>query len=131
MATGSRFRRTALVALSIVTVFVAGASASIDLPTIYRVEGYLDRAPAGATIEARVGIDKVGMRKRELLVTSYRAESGGAGERTPPRRYYLQGPARDLARLRDAPVGSRVKGRFAVYWRTAPSVVIASLEEPS
>ena len=115
----------------IVTALVAGASASSDLPTIYRVEGYLDRAPAGATIVARVGIGKVGMRKRELLVTAYRAETGGAGERTPPLRYYLQGLARDLARLRDAPVGSRVKGRFAVYSRKAPSAVIASLEEPA
>lgn len=86
-------------------------------PAVYRIHGYLDRAPDPRQIleSAQIGI---GPRARTLLIASYqRMDSGDPwllvhdiGAFRPD--FLLRGRWADVARVLDAPPGSRVSGTF-------------------
>ena len=97
-------------------------------PVIYSIEGYLDHAPNGAVIEAQVKVG-AGGRNRVMLISAYRRLGTGdpwaltrdLGMHDPD--FILQGPSEAIARILDAPAGSRVSGTFQ-FLRSFHSLLI-------
>lgn len=121
----------ALVALLIPVAAGAFAGTHFFFPTqpiIYSIEGYLDHAPDGAAVELQVKVG-AGGHNRVLLITAYRRMGSGdpsvltrdLGMYEPD--FILQGPSEAIARILDAPAGSRVSGTFQLL-RSFHSLVI-------
>jgi hypothetical protein len=131
------------VALAAACVFVArpGVStaispgvADLDRPSLVVIEGYLDRVAPDAKILDRVDIVADG-RSHTLLVTRY----GTPGEtgldrylsRVMAQPFTIEGKSEDVARLANAPPGTKIAGTFAVYTQGPPSLLITDLVEPA
>jgi hypothetical protein len=103
-------------------------------PAMYIIEGYLDRAPAKATVVDRVQIFTPGRQKRWLLVTSYRAPGevmlGDYLSWPLENAYAVSGTREEVDRLFDCAAGAEVKGTFVVYAPAYPVLVIAELDQP-
>jgi hypothetical protein len=103
-------------------------------PSLYVIEGYLDRAPPGAEIADRIDIEARG-RRRALLVASY----GTPGEpmldrylsRSMAEPYSLQGTDEEISRVIDAAPGTKISGTFAAYPGGPPWLLIADLTSPA
>jgi hypothetical protein len=71
----NRIRIPALMVLVLAVLGTGGASAftlwphSLPQTNLYRVVGYLDRAPSDVNIRDRIRISAPGFQERELLVT--------------------------------------------------------------
>ena len=123
-----------LVVLATVTSTPA-FSFTLDSPRLYRIEGYLDRAPEGEAVIDRVAIAAPGERSHELLVTRYRIAGGVllghylSRELISP--YRVIGNQANVSRLLGAPKGAAVKGTFVVYTQAVPSLMIADLDQPA
>ncbi len=132
--------RLLLVAAALVFTNRSAASAfslwpeDLNQPSLYVIEGYLDRAPQGAKIQDRIDVSAHG-RQRTLLVTRY----GTPGEtgldrylsRVMARPFVIRGAAEQVERLMDAPPGTRVAGTFAAYTHGSPWLRIADLTAPA
>jgi hypothetical protein len=102
-------------------------------PSLYIIEGYLDRAPQDAKIQDRLEITAHG-RRRTLLVTSY----GTPGEtgfdrylsRVMAQPFAIEGPSDEVDRLAAAPAGTKIAGTFAAYTGGSPWLLIADLTSP-
>jgi len=130
MTIRSHGSRSTLAALVLVAAFATTAFGFIDSFGLYTIEGYLDRAPNGATIVARLDIGTAGALRRQLLVTSYRRRGGSLESQLSAEPYLVWGRSEDVSRLLGAPEGSAVKGTFAVYPQAIASLLIASLDRP-
>jgi hypothetical protein len=112
-----------------------GIAVPFDLPPVFQIEGYLDRAPDDAKVIDRVHITAPGKRTRELLVTNYRAIGGVLLDRYLSRELFdkwsVSGDRSAVARLLEAPAGARVAGTFVVYTKGYPTLVVAQLDLPS
>ena len=103
-------------------------------PSLYVIEGYLDRAPQGTKIQDRIDISAQG-RQHTLLVTRY----GTPGEtgldrylsRVMARPFVIRGASEQVERLMDAPPGTKVAGTFAAYTHGSPWLRIADLTAPA
>jgi hypothetical protein len=132
MANRSHSVRSMLAALILVAAFATTAfDYVVDSFKLYTIEGYLDRAPAGATIVARLDIGNGATAHRQLLVTSYRTDADVVSQQDLSAHYLLRGTSEDVTRLLAAPEGSAVNGTFAVYPHAIASLLIASLDRPA
>jgi len=103
-------------------------------PSLYVIEGYLDRAPQGVEIHDVIDIRANG-RRRSLLVTRY----GTPGEtgldrylsRVMAQPFTLRGAFEDVDRLVDAPPGAKIAGTFAAYTQGSPWLLIQDLTAPA
>ena len=136
----NRFPRTrnaiAAVLLLLTTATAASALPSpLNQPPVYLIQGYLDRAPEGATVIDRVEIAATGGPTRLLLVTVYRSAGDLLLDRYLSRElmspYLVRGKREEVARLLGAPEGAEIKGTFVVYTDGAPWLFIAQLDLPS
>ena len=134
----SSYTRTLILAAFVVLSGATAARAWFFLPSPprpYIIEGYLDRAPNGATIVDRIEIFASDRPKRWLLVTSYRAPGEIPLDRYLSwpllHTYALSGKREELSRLRDAPAGTEIRGTFIVYTQSYPLLVISELDRPS
>ncbi len=127
-----RLLGAALAALLLAPV-TAGAFAGTHFfvpapPVIYMIDGFLDQAPTGTSVEERVTIGRGGQ-SRTFLITSYhRLGSGDPWVLTRDLGLYrpdfiLQGQSRAIARLLSAPPGTRVSGTFQLLRGTHTLVV--------
>ena len=124
-----------------VFVVLSGATAaqarffSSSPPRPYIIEGYLDRAPNGATVVDRVEIFAADHPKHWLLVTSYRAPGAIPLDRYLSwpllHTYALSGKREEVSRLLDAPAGTEIRGTFLVYTQSYPLLVISELDRPA
>jgi hypothetical protein len=95
-------------------------------PIVYRLEGYLEEAPEGMTIDFRT-IVGFGAKERAYLITSYQRQGNGnpfdlfrnLGMFRPD--FILMGPKKPLEALIGAKAGSRVSGTF--YYRRGMRVL--------
>jgi hypothetical protein len=102
-------------------------------PSLYIIEGYLDRAPRNAEIRDQIDIVARG-RRHTLLVTRY----GMPGEigldrylsRVMAQPFAIRGASEDVDRIANAPGGTKIAGTFAAYTGGAPSLLIADLTAP-
>ena len=131
MTMRSHGSRITFAALVVVGVLSTAAFGFFDSFKVCAIEGYLDRAPDGATIVARLDIGAAGSRQRQLLVTSYRSRGGLFERQLSAEPYLLRGNPGDVLRLLGAPEGTKVEGTFAVYPEAIPSLLIASLDRPA
>ena len=103
-------------------------------PSLYVIEGYLDRAPQGAQVQDGIDISANG-RRRTLLVTRY----GTPGEtgldrylsRVMAQPFTLRGTSQDVDRLVNAPPGTKIAGTFAAYTQGSPWLLIQDLTAPA
>jgi len=130
--------RSLVVAVLVILAGVTSASAfslSSDSPRIYLIQGYLDRAPDGATVIDRVEIAASGEPSRQLLVTRYRSPGdvllGGYLSRELISPYRVFGKGGNVSRLLGAPEGAEIEGTFVVYTQAVPSLLIADLDLPA
>jgi hypothetical protein len=130
MAGQPRLSSPPLAALIVVAALATEAFGFIDSSKIFTIEGYLDRAPNGAAIVARVDISAFGTPRRQLLVTSYRGDGQPFDDAPLGESYVQRGHSRDVDRLLGATSGSAVKGTFVVYPQAIASLLIASLQSP-
>ena len=104
-------------------------------PPVYRIEGYLDRAPADAKVIDRIDVTASGRPVRWLLVTSYRSFGSVLLDRYLSRAmrhpWLVRGPADDVGRLLGAAAGARIEGTFLVYADVVPSIYVEDLDEPA
>lgn len=113
--------------------FASPARAGSPPPSVYVIEGYLDRAPKDARILDRIDISANG-RRHTLLVTRF----GAPGETRLGRRlswamaasFTLRGTPEEVDRLADARSGAKVAGTFAAYTGTVPWLLIVNLAAP-
>jgi hypothetical protein len=102
-------------------------------PTLYLIEGYLDRAPKEADVLDRIEITAQG-RRHTLLITRY-GTSGGTGldrylSRVMAESFAIQGAPEDVDRLAGAPLGTKIAGTFAAYTGSSPWLLIVDLTAP-
>jgi hypothetical protein len=123
-----------LVLLTVATT-ASAFSSGLPEPPIYRIQGYLDRAPEGTTVIDRVQIAATDKPARWLLVTVYRSPGDVLLDRYLSREmispYVVRGKGEDVARLIGAPAGTQIEGTFLVYTNGPPSLFIAQLDLPS
>lgn len=105
-------------------------------PPVYLIRGYLDRAPEKTKVIDRVDITATGKPTRWLLVTDYRASGGGVLlgnylSQNLKHPWVVGGKSEDLRRLFEAPAGTEIDGKFIVYTRGYPLLMIAELDRPS
>ena len=131
MAIYSRLILSPLAALIVVATLATAAFGLIDSSKLYTVEGYLDRAPNGATIIARLDVGTIGLPRRQLLITAYRSEARLFGDELSAAPYVVRGKLYDVDRLLRAREGSAVKGTFVIYPQAIATLVIASLDSPA
>ena len=133
MAIYSRLILRPLAALIVVATLATAAFGLIDSDSskLYTIEGYLDRAPNGATIIARLDVGTIGLPRRQLLITAYQGEARRLDDELSAAPYVVRGEAYDVDRLLRAPEGSAVKGTFVIYPQTLATLVIASLDSPA
>lgn len=116
----------ALVVSTAPSVHPAGFGRGGRAPSVYRLEGYLDEAPEGATIYFRPIIG-FGKEQRTYLITSYQRQGDGnpfdlfrnLGLYKPD--FILLGPKKALSELMSAKRGSKVSGTF--YYRRSTHVL--------
>jgi hypothetical protein len=109
-------------------------SGDLHQPSLYIIEGYLDRAPRDAKVQDQIDITAHG-RRHTLLVTRY----GTPGEtgldrylsRVMAQPFAIQGTSADVDRLVNAPAGTKIAGTFAAYTGGSPSLLIADLTAPA
>jgi len=99
-------------------------------PSLYIIEAYLDWAPESTKILDRITI-KIGDRERVLLVTRY-GQPGEIGldlhlSRAMAQPYSIRGSEEDLQRLRGAPKGTRIQGKFVAYMDGPPWLLVSEL----
>ncbi len=102
-------------------------------PSLYVIEGYLDRAPEDAEILDRIDITAQG-RRHTLLITRY----GTPGEtgfdrylsRVMAQSFAIRGAPEDVDRLGGAPSGTKIAGTFAAYTGSSPWLLIVDLTAP-
>jgi hypothetical protein len=107
---------------------------NFNAPSLYLIEGYLDRAPRDAEIVDRIAITVQG-RRHTLLITRY----GMPGETGPdrylsrvlPQPFAIQGGSEDVERLAGAPPGTKIAGTFAAYTGSSPWLLIVDLTAPA
>ena len=95
-------------------------------PAVYRLEGYLDKAPAGQTVYYSVVLG-FGPQERTYLITKYARQGDGdpflmfrnLGMFKPD--FIFIGEAKPIEALLTAEPGSRVSGRF--YYRAGMHVL--------
>jgi len=130
----SRILLVATVLLLTATASLAGLRAPLQ-PPVYLIRGYLDRAPAKTRVIDRVDITAPGKPTRWLLVTFYQASGGVLLDRYLSQQlkhpWVVGGKRRDVARLFAAPSGTTIEGKFIVYTRGYPWIMIAELDRPS
>jgi hypothetical protein len=105
----------------------------LNQPSLYIIEGYIDRASAQATIRDRIDISAHGQR-RTLLVTRY----GTPGEmeldrylsRVMAQPFVIRGTSENVERLVKAPSGTKIAGTFAAYTHRSPWLLIGDLTTP-
>jgi hypothetical protein len=119
--------RVPFLALAGILIFVVGVAHAWPgwglvvpiRPVIYRIEGYLDRAPEGTQVLERVHLGGPSGQQRAFLMTSYR-RSGNHGDPWTLVRdlgayhpdFILQGPPKTIAQILDAPAGAHIQGTF-------------------
>lgn len=132
-------RRLFLVAAVLAWAATASSASSLwpgslpSGPSLYIVEGYLDRAPRGTKVADRIDVAAHG-RRRTLLVTSY----GTPGEisldlylsRSMAEPFSLRGTDEEVSGVIDAPPGTKIRGTFAAYTDGPPSLLIVDLDLP-
>jgi hypothetical protein len=109
-------------------------SGDLHQPSLYVIEGYLDRAPDDVEIQDQIDITAYG-RRHTLLVTRY----GTPGEtgldrylsRVMAQPFAIRGTSEDVNRLMTAPAGTKIAGTFAAYTGGSPSLLIADLTAPA
>ena len=124
-----------LAAIASFEVFAGWPESLPKQPSMYVIQGFLDRAPQGTKIADRIDLVHSGYARRPLLVTYY----GTPGEtpldlylsRSMSSRYSLNGADADVQRVMKAPVGTRIDGTFVAYTSGSPSLLIADLQSPS
>jgi hypothetical protein len=101
-------------------------------PPVYRIEGFIDRAPKGTEVIDQIQIAARNEPTRTLLVTVYQGEA--ALDRYLSREmmspYQLMGNRDDIARLLRAPAGTAVQGSFVVYTGGGPALRVVFLDSP-
>ena len=104
-------------------------------PPVYLIRGYLDRAPAKTKVIDRVDITAPGKPTRWLLVTFYQAPGGVLLDRYLSQQlkhpWVVRGKRQEVARLLESPAGTKIEGKFVVYTRGYPAIMIAELDRPS
>ncbi len=112
-----------------------GVHGLLELPPVYRIEGFIDRALEKTEIIDEVNITAPGKSTRQLLVTDYRAIGGVLLDRYLSRdlmgQWLIGGDREMVDRLLSAPAGAAVEGTFVVYTRGYPQLVIGQLDKPS
>ncbi len=112
-----------------------GIHGLLELPPVYRIEGFIDRAPEKTKVIDEVNITAPGKPTRQLLVTDYRAVGGVLLDRYLSRelmgQWVIGGDREMVDRLLTAPAGAAVEGTFVVYTRGYPHLVIGQLDKPS
>ena len=103
-------------------------------PSLYVIEGYLDRAPQDTEIRDSIEI-RVNGRRRTLLVTRY-GTPGQTGldrylSRVMAKPFTIRGTSEDVERLVGAPPGTKIAGTFAAYTQGSPWLLIQALTEPA
>ena len=124
-----------LAAIASLEVFAGWPESLPKQPSMYVIEGFLDRAPQGTKIADRIDLVHSGYARRTLLVTSY----GTPGEtpldlylsRSMSSTYSLNGVDADVERVMKAPGGTKVEGTFVAYTSGSPSLLIGDLRNPS
>jgi hypothetical protein len=117
-----------------VSTAISPGVTDLDRPSLVIIEGYLDRVGTEAKVLDRVDIVADG-RSHTLLVTRY----GTPGEtgldrylsRVMAQPFTIEGRSEDVARLANAPPGTKIAGTFAVYTKGPPSLLITDLVEPA
>jgi hypothetical protein len=103
-------------------------------PPVYRIEGFIDRAPKGTKVIDRIQIAARNEPTRTLLVTVYQIPGDAALDRYLSREmmapYQLMGNRDDVSHLLRAPAGTAVQGTFVVYTQGSPALRVASLDSP-
>ncbi|MET0152853.1 MAG: hypothetical protein ABW298_09635 [Candidatus Binatia bacterium] len=123
-----------LVASPAVSFAISPGLTDLNRPSLVIIEGYLDRVAPEAKVLDRIDIVGDG-RRHTLLVTRY----GTPGEtgldrylsRVMAQPFTIEGRSEDVARLLNAPPGTKIAGTFAVYTQGAPSLLITDLVEPA
>jgi hypothetical protein len=106
----------------------------LEQPSLYVIEGYLDRAPQDAEIRDSIEV-RVNGRRRTLLVTRY-GTPGQTGldrylSRVMARPFTIRGTSENVERLVGAPPGTKIAGTFAAYTQGSPWLLIQDLTEPA
>jgi len=122
-----------LVVVRTVSFALSPWSGDLHQPSLYIIEGYLDRAPHDVKIQDQMGITAHG-RRHTLLVTRY----GTPGEtgldrylsRVMAQPFAIQGTSEDVDRLVNAPAGTKIAGTFAAYTGGSPWLLIVDLTAP-
>jgi hypothetical protein len=135
----SRFlsvRSAVVAALFISTVTTATwAFPLLGGPPIYLIDGYLDSAPAAATVIDRIQIAADGKPARWLLVTRYRSPADMLLDKYLSRNlispYWVRRKSGDVDRLIGAPAGAEIRGEFIAYTSGYPWLFIAELDQPA
>ena len=133
-AFGLAFAVACLVTSRAVSFAISPGPTDLNRPSLVVIEGYLDRVAPEAKVLDRIDIVANG-RRRTLLVTRY----GTPGEtgldrylsRVMAQPFTIEGTSEDVARLVNAPPGTKISGTFAVYTQGAPSLLITELVEPT
>ena len=106
-------------------------------PSLYRVVGYFDQAPAGVPVRDRISVYARGHANRTLIISDYHAQaepdiSSRLSSRMLGQDYGIRGPEREVARLFDIPGGKPFAAslHFHPGVSGAPSLYIADLEDP-
>ena len=123
-----------LVAARTASFALSPRSGDLHQPSLYIIEGYLDRAPHDVEIQDKIDITAHG-RRHTLLVTRY----GTPGEtgldrylsRVMAQPFAIQGTSEDVERLANAPAGTKIAGTFAAYTCGSPSLLITDLTAPA
>ncbi len=121
-----------LVAWPGVSTAISPGVTDLDRPSLVVIEGYLDRVAPDVKVVDRIAIVANG-RSHALLVTRY----GTPGEtgldrylsRVMAQPFTIEGTSEDVARLANAPPGTKIAGTFAVYTQGPPSLLITDLVE--
>jgi hypothetical protein len=123
-----------LVVVSTASFALSPWSGDLHQPSLYIIEGYLDRAPHDVNIQDQIDITAHG-RRHTLLVTRY----GTPGEigldrylsRVMAQPFAIQGTSEDVDRLVNAPAGTKIAGTFVAYTGGSPFLLIADLTAPA
>jgi hypothetical protein len=100
-----------------------------NVPELYTIEGYMDRAPSQAEVISRVELSASTTRTRYLLVTACRRSRATAGDLELGHAARLQGKCEEVSRLLAAPTGAAVKLKFTVYAQPVTSLLAAELAD--
>ncbi|MEA2626795.1 MAG: hypothetical protein QOD06_2840 [Candidatus Binatota bacterium] len=115
-----------------------GSNAPAIIPDVelYRIRGYLDRAPEGAEIIDRVQITRRGEKPRELYVLKYQdypevSLTQHLSHANPSRPYHVEGDEQLVARLFSARPGAEVHGVFYRRHAAGNWLYVGALDAPA